>query len=89
MLIVPFIYLLIFGVIGMILWFKMLGIMEKKGGSVSYLWNTPKQWMDFYKLIKEEENSGKKRAYQYILWGQILLIPVYIIGMLVIISLTI
>ena len=66
----------------------MLGIMKEKGKEVNYFWTTPKQLIDFNKIIKEETDEEKRKKYQWLLWGQILLIPIYLIGMFILISTT-
>ena len=86
---IPFIYFLICGISGLIMWFKMLGIMKGKGEEVNYFWTSPKQLIDFNKIIKEETDEEKKRKYQWLLWGQVLLIPIYIIGMYVLFRTTV
>lgn len=62
--------------------------MEEKGKKVNYFWVSPKQLYDFKKILNEEEDMEKKKSYQLIFWGQITLFPIYIIGMLFLISIT-
>lgn len=83
---IPFIYFLVCGVTGLILWLSMLGIMESKGRKVNYFWVTPGQLIEFYRVIKEENNPKKKKKYRIIFWIQIGLIPIYMIGMLILLS---
>jgi hypothetical protein len=84
----PFIYFLACGITGLILWYKMLGIMESKGRKVSYFWVTPGQLFEFGRVIKEEEDPKLKRKYRIILWTQIGLIPLYLVGMFFLIGIT-
>jgi hypothetical protein len=67
--------------LGLVLWYKMLRIMESKGKSVNYFWVTPTQLLAFNKIIKEESDPNSKLQYRMILWAQIILIPIYLIGM--------
>ncbi len=82
-----FIYFLVCGVTGLILWFNMLRIMESKGQKVNYFFTTPGQLIKFYRVIKEENNTKKKLRYRIIFWTQISLIPLYLIGMIILIRL--
>lgn len=84
----PFIYFLICGITGLILWYKMLGIMESKGKKVSYFWVTPGQLFEFGKVIREEQDPILKRKYGIILWIQVGLIPLYLVGMIFLIGIT-
>ena len=84
----PLIYFFICGIVGLVLWFKMLAILEKKGEKVNYLWVTPGQWFKFGRVIKEEKNQKLKRKYKVLLWLQIALIPIYMIGMFLLLALT-
>jgi hypothetical protein len=89
MLIIPIVYFLICGVTGLILWFRMLGVLESKGQRVNYLWVTPHQFIAFSKVIKLETDSTLKTRYRVLLWTQIILIPTFIVGMLLLIGLTV
>jgi hypothetical protein len=79
-LIIQLIYFMICGVLGFILWFRMLGILKSKGQKINYLWITPWQFISFYKTIKKEKDLTLKKKYQVLLWIQIVLIPIIIIG---------
>lgn len=85
---IPLIYFLICGATGLILWFKMLGILESKGRSVNYFWVTPLQFIEFSKVIKMETDSTLRIRYRFLLWTQIALIPTFIVGMFILIGLT-
>jgi hypothetical protein len=85
---IPFIYFLICGITGLILWCKMLGIMESKGIKVSYFLVTPGQLFEFGRVIREEKNAKLKKKYRIILWSQLALIPLYMIGLFILIGLT-
>ncbi len=87
--IIPIVYFLICGVIGLILWFKMFGVLESKGQRVNSLWVTPHQFIAFFKVIKLETDSTLKTRYRVLLWTQIILIPTFIVGMLLLIGLTV
>lgn len=82
-----FIYFLICGALGLMLHFKMLEILKKKGFKVNYIFYNPLQFFRLWDIMREEENLSIKRKYQVLLWGQIILIPTYLIGMFVIIGL--
>ncbi len=86
---VPIIYFLVCGVIGLILWLKMLGILEDKGQKVNSLFVTPRQYIDFFRVIKTESNPTMRKRYRIILWTQFTLIPIFIIGGIILISLTV
>jgi hypothetical protein len=85
---IPFIYFLVCGISGLALWYKMLGIMEQKGRKVNYFWVTPGQLIEFGRVIREESDPKLKNKYRLILWLQIALIPIYIVGMFIVIGLT-
>lgn len=84
----PIIYFLICGFVSLILWFKMLAILEKEGEKVNYLWVSPGQWIKFWRVIKREKNQELKRKYKILFWAQIALLPIYFIGMTILIALT-
>jgi len=86
---IPLIYFLLCGVIGLILWFKMLGILENKGQKANAAFATLRQFIDFLGLIKKETNPSLRKKYRIIFWTQILLIPFFIIGEFILISLTV
>jgi hypothetical protein len=73
MLIIPIVYFLICGVTGLILWFRMLGVLESKGRKVNYLWVTPRQFVEFSKVIKEENDSNLKKNIELCLGLKLLL----------------
>lgn len=75
-----FAYFLICGISGLIMWYKMLGILASNGQDVNYFINNPKYFFDFNKLIKLELDKNKRIKYRLLLWAQILLIPIYLIG---------
>jgi hypothetical protein len=86
--IIPLIYFLVCGIAGLILWYKMLGIMDRKGREVNYFWVTPAQLIDFWRVIREEPDAELKMKYRWIFWLQMALGPTYLIGMMVLIGLT-
>ncbi len=86
---IPFIYFLFCSISGLILWIRMLGILKSKGKNVSYLWVTPRDYIDFYKVIKEEPDLTLKKKYNVIFWTQIALLPTFFIGSFILISLTV
>lgn len=65
----------------------MLGIMEAKGRTVNYFWVTPGKFIEFGRVIRDEEDSKMKKKYRIIFWAQIMLIPLYLIGMFYLIEL--
>ncbi len=85
---IPLIFFLLCGVIGLILWFKMLGILKNKGHKVNAAFVTPGQYIEFLRLTKKETNPKLRKKYRLIFWTQILLIPIFIIGEFILISLT-
>ena len=85
----PIIYFLVCGILSLVLWLNMMGIMEEKGINTSFFWISPKQYLQFYKLIKIEKEPEKRKKYKVLLWSQIALIPIYIFGEILIIGLTI
>ena len=86
--IIPFLYLTVCGIPAIILWYKMLGIMSRQGKKVNYFLVTPGAFFDFAELIKEEPNPTIKKKYRVLLWTQIALIPIYLVGMIIIFVLT-
>ena len=62
--------------------------MKSKGRKVSYFWVTPGQLFEFGRVIREEKNEKLKKKYRIILWAQVALIPLYVIGMFILIGLT-
>jgi len=88
MLIIPIVYFIICGVTGLILWFRMLGVLESKGQRVNSFWVTPRQYIEFYRVIKLETDSTQKKKYHVLLWTQIALIPTFVVGMFLLIGLT-
>jgi len=86
MLIYPIIYFVICGIIGIILWIKMLNILEKKGKKANNSLVTFRQYIDFYKIIKIEQNLTDRKKFQGIFYGQLLLIIAYFIGMFFLLS---
>ncbi len=80
------IWLLFCGILGFVFWFSMLNILESKGEKVNSYFVTFSQLLKFWKLIKAEPNKRLKKRYLFIFWGQIILIPIYIIGGFLIIS---
>ncbi|MDY0104901.1 MAG: hypothetical protein RBS07_18360 [Lentimicrobium sp.] len=85
---IPIIYFLLCGITGLILWYKMLGILENKGQKVNAVFVTPTQFIVFLRLLKKETNPSVKKKYLIIFWTQILIIPFFIIGEFLLISLT-
>ncbi len=67
----------------------MLDVLESKGKNVNYLWVTPRDFIDFYKIIKEEPDLTLKKKYKVIFWTQIALVPTFFIGGFILIGLTV
>jgi len=82
------IYFLICGIIGLILRLKKLEILKNKGYKVNYFFTGPINFFRFIDIISDEENPSIKRKYKMLVLGEIILIPIYFIGMFVIIGLT-
>ena len=87
--IILIIYFLICGVTGVILWFRMLEVLESKGRKVNYLWVTPRQFIEFSRVIKEEADSNLKKKYRVLLRTQIAIIPTFIVGSFILLALTV
>ena len=65
--------------------------MENKGSNVknrSSAFSYIRNLKEFKQLTREEKNVEKKKQHQFIFWSQILLIPIYLIGMILIINFT-
>ncbi len=82
-----FIYFIICGVTGLILWFMMLKILESKGHQVNYFFTNLSYYSKFWNIIRNEPDNNLRRKYRSIFWWQIALIPIYIIGMFILIGL--
>jgi hypothetical protein len=87
--IIPLIYFIVCGILSIILWIKMLAILDSKGEKIKYALLTPTHYFKFLKLIKQETDTRDKLKYKKIFWIQILMIPVFIIGLLITIALTV
>lgn len=74
-----FIYFIICGLTGLILWIKMLGILRAKGEQFNGL-ITPGQYIRFGRLMRTEKDERTKAKYRLLFWGQIALIPIYLVG---------
>lgn len=81
-----FIWLIICGLPGLILWFVMLNIMESKGENINPFFVTPSQYIKFWRIIKNEKNKSKKYKYLLIFWIQIAIMPIYMTGGILIIK---
>ena len=79
------IWFLFCGIFGLILWISMLNILDSKGEKVNYHFVTPVQLVKFWKVIKTESVKSLKKKYLFIFWTQIVLIPVFLFGGLLII----
>ncbi|PIQ34271.1 MAG: hypothetical protein COW63_04055 [Bacteroidetes bacterium CG18_big_fil_WC_8_21_14_2_50_41_14] len=82
----PIIWLFICGIPSLILWIIMLSIMDSKGENVNYFFVTPGQYIRFWKIVKVEKQTSKRRKYLIIFWTQIAIIPIYMIGGILIIK---
>lgn len=82
-LIAAIIFFITFGIIEIILWVTMFSIIEANGKQVKSLFITLKQFKEFDQIIQKEENYQKKKKYRILFWSQIILIPVYFIGMII------
>ncbi len=80
--IISIIYFLSCGVTGLILWFRMLGVLENKGRRVNSFWVTPQQFIEFSRVINEEKDLNLKKKYRIFFWTQVALIPIFIFGSL-------
>jgi hypothetical protein len=79
-------YFLLCGGVSLILWVQMVGILKGKGCDTSFFMVVPDQYIQFYKLIKSEENPEVKKKYSWIFWTQVTIIPLYFLGMILIIA---
>jgi hypothetical protein len=64
---------------------KTLGILGIKRRV--YHWQYLKHLFEFYSLIEKEKDLTLKRKYLVIFWSQFALIPIYFIGIIIIIRL--
>ena len=77
---IPFLYFLLCGILGIVLWLNMLVILEDKKKKVKYTHINFKQFYEFYTIIREEKDKKNKLKYSVLLWSQIALIPIYFFG---------
>lgn len=85
--VISIIYFLSCGVTSLILWFRMLEVLENKGRRVNSFWVTPQQFIEFSRVINEEKNLNLKKKYRILLWTQVALIPIFIFGSFILIGL--
>jgi hypothetical protein len=83
---IPIIYFIICGVIGLILWFIMIKILESKGYSVNYFLTSLSDYSKFLDMIKNEPDISMKRKYKCIFWWQVAMIPICFIGTFILIE---
>ena len=83
---IPVIFFLILGALGVHLWVEMTKILEKKGLAPLYFWVSPGQLFQLNQVIQTEEDPARKRSYQYVLWGQVAIILVYLVAMYVVLE---
>jgi len=76
----PFIYFIICGATGIVLWLRMVNILSDKGLDPSHMFVRPKDYRNFSALVKNEKDPILKRKYKLLLRAQIFLIPAYIVG---------
>lgn len=76
-----FVYFLVCGSTSLTMWYKMLNIIEAKGQDVKYFYSDPRYYFDFYRIIQNESKKRTRHKYLALLWGQFLIIPIYLIGM--------
>jgi len=77
-------WFLLCGIAGIILWILMCEILERNGKTTNYFIVLPKQYIRFLTMIKSERNRSFKNKYLTIFWGQIALIPFFLLGELLI-----
>jgi hypothetical protein len=90
--VIPIVILLIFGVIGLVLYLRMVRVLELKGypsSSDNLFFVKPSDYRNFMKVIKDESDGREKLRYQLILWTQIVLVVAYIPTMLLMLRLEI
>jgi hypothetical protein len=75
-----FVYFLLCGITGLVLWIQMLSIIQSKGIKTNYSVLTPGQYIKFWRLIQDEADERNKRKYRRLFWVQIALIPIYLGG---------
>ena len=85
--VISIIYFLSCGVTSLILWFRMLEVLENKGRRVNSFWVKPQQFIEFSRVINEEKNLNLKKKYRILLWTQVALIPIFIFGSFILIGL--
>ncbi len=78
-----FIWLIIVGLPGLILWLIMLSILSHKGINVNYFIVSITDYKSFLKVTKEETSKRYKSKLFFIFWAQIALIVIYIVGVII------
>ena len=75
-----FLYLIVCGITSLVLWIKMMSIIDSKGLNTSYSFIRIGQYVTFWRLIKDEQDERNKKKYRRLFWIQIGLVPVYQVG---------
>jgi len=73
-------FFIVLGGASIVLWSKMIGIMKEKGCDTNSFIKHPGQYIQFYNLIKTETDPELKKKYSLILWIQVALIPIFLVG---------
>jgi len=79
-------FFIVVGGASIVLWAKMIGIMKEKGCDTSYFMKHIGQYIQFYNLIKTETNPELKKRYSLILWTQVALIPIFLVGAVILLN---
>lgn len=80
------VYFICCGLAGVVLHFVMMNFLSKDKKNSNNSISPIGVISDFWSLIKNEQNLKLKRKYQIIFWIQILIIPVYLIGEIIIMA---
>ena len=68
-----FVIFAIHAALGIMLWLKMLAVLEKNGFKSGGPWVTLSDFYLFYSLAKNEPNKFLRKQYQFIIFGQLAL----------------
>ncbi len=78
--VLSFLYFLVCGIAELILWIKMVAIIQSKGIELNASFIIPFQYVKFWRIIQGETDHAMKKKYKRLFWIQIAIIPAYLIG---------
>jgi len=88
--VLPIVTFLMFGVIGLVLYLRMVRVLELKGypsSSDNLSFVKLADYRNFIKVMRNERDDKTKLLYQLMFWTQIILVVAYIPTMLLMLSL--